>query len=258
MAFSERSARLFGSERMVAHYLTHLKGTLGEEVDIGQAFSRLKEKGGIVEDVQVKLPDGKMHWLRITAKAVYDSEGKLIMAIGKIMDVQEEREEKDRLLAQAQNDSLTNIYNAASCREKVDGYLRQAKEDRAGALLVLDIDHFKSINDRYGHYVGDQVLIRTAEVLKEVFREDDVVGRLGGDEFCIFMKGARKAQQVRKKYEEVRSELRKKIELEGGDLTVSVGAAFTEKGQDFTEVYKKADAALYVVKEHSRDGIEII
>ncbi|WP_066646908.1 diguanylate cyclase [Christensenella timonensis] len=258
MIFSERSARLFDSERVVGNYFAHLQEASGEGKDISEAFGKLKEEGGTVEDVQVKLPDGKLHWLRITAKAVYDSEGKLIMAIGKIVDIQEEREEKDRLLAQAQNDSLTNIYNAASCREKVDGYLRQAKEGRAGALLILDIDHFKSINDRYGHYVGDQVLIKTAEVLKKVFRVDDVVGRLGGDEFCIFMKGAHETRQVRKKYEEVRSELRKRIELQGGELTVSVGAAFTEKGQDFTEVYKKADAALYVVKERSRDGIEII
>ncbi|MEA5002741.1 MAG: diguanylate cyclase, partial [Christensenella sp.] len=258
MAFSERSARLFASERVVSHYFSHLELELGEGQDIKASFDKLKEDGSIVEDVQVRMPDGLLHWLRITAKAVYDPEGKPILAIGKILDVQQEREEMDRLVAQAQNDSLTNIYNAAACREKVDEYLRQDENDKGGVLLVLDIDHFKSTNDRYGHYTGDQVLIQTAAVLKSVFREDDVVGRLGGDEFCVFIKGVQDKETVRHKYEEVREKLNTKVKLEGSVMTVSVGAAFAGKGQSFTEIYKKADAALYVVKERSRDGIDIV
>lgn len=258
MLLSEKSARLFHSERVVKDSLSFLTTDLGEGQDIDRIFQKLKKEGSIVEDIQVKMPDEELHWLRITAKAVYDQAGKPIMALGKIMDVQQEREEKDRLVAQAQNDSLTNIYNAAACREKVDEYLEQDEGQKGGVLLVLDIDHFKSINDKYGHYMGDQVLIKTASVLRAAFREDDVVGRLGGDEFCIFIKGAETKAMVRKKYEEIREKIRSEIRLEGSAVTVSVGAAFAGKEQDFTEIYKKADAALYVVKDRSRDGLEIV
>lgn len=72
---------------------------LGEGQDIDRIFQKLKKEGSIVEDIQIKMLDEKLHWLRITAKAVYDQAGKPIMAIGKILDVQQEREEKERLVA---------------------------------------------------------------------------------------------------------------------------------------------------------------
>ncbi len=257
MTFSEKSARLFNSEKVVSHYFEHLKLRLGKGYDIGESINKLRKESSIVEDIQVMLPDGSLHWLRIMAKAIYDTEGKPIIAIGKVLDVQQEHEEKEKLLAQAQNDSLTNIYNAASCREKVDEYLEKDDGQKGGALLVMDIDHFKDINDRHGHYAGDQVLIQTASILKSIFREDDMVGRLGGDEFCVFIKGVQTQEMVWKKFEEMREKIRTEIKLEGMVVTVSVGAAFAQKGQDFTEIYQIADVELYNVKERGRDGMKI-
>lgn len=125
---------------------------------------------------------------------------------------------------------------------------------------MMDVDYFKQINDNYGHAVGDRVLYKVGHLLKSSFRENDIVGRIGGDEFLIFMAGVTSEEFAVRRMESLQQYLRELPieELEGHALTCSMGAAFMPKdGIEFAELYKHADEALYETKRNGRDGFNI-
>ena len=130
----------------------------------------------------------------------------------------------------------------------------ETAENESHAFIILDIDHFKNINDSYGHQYGDEVLKSVAAVLKETFRSDDIKGRLGGDEMVVLMKYVSSKQLVTEKLKLIARRL-SEIEKDGKPLTVSIGVSFfREHGNNYQELYKTADIALYRVKERGRNG----
>ena len=125
---------------------------------------------------------------------------------------------------------------------------------------MLDVDHFKQINDNFGHMVGDRVLYKVGHLLKSSFREDDIIGRVGGDEFLIFMKGVTSEKFVIQRMESLRQYFHELpvAEIKDSILTCSIGAAFMPKdGTTFNSLYKHADEALYRTKRNGRDGFSI-
>ncbi|MEG1850275.1 MAG: GGDEF domain-containing protein, partial [Oscillospiraceae bacterium] len=150
-----------------------------------------------VRELHCQLPDGRRRWLRMSVKVICERETPAWL-VGKVLDIQRERETQERLLDKAQRDSLTNLYNAAISRQLVTAILQGAAEGPSGALMMLDVDRFKEVNDRWGHPAGDRLLIEVAQTLRAAFRSDDVIGRMGGDEFLVFMREV----QVRSTVEE--------------------------------------------------------
>ena len=126
-------------------------------------------------------------------------------------------------------------------------------ERKAGLLCLIDCDKFKSINDTYGHAVGDKVLIAIAETLQKVCRDKDVIFRLGGDEFAIFMPGIVEQKAAEKLFEILFENIRRIDieEMEGKSIEISMGACFYEGTEEvsFDELYKNADSVMYQSKE---------
>lgn len=163
--------------------------------------------------------------------------------------------ERRRLLRQAQTDPLTGLHNRASTRECVNSWL--ATPRRQGALLMLDLDNFKEINDVWGHQAGDAILIRTAELLRNHFRQSDIIGRIGGDEFMILMKdvGAPPVVEahMRRLCEEFR--LLTDVNYPQISLSCSVGAVMVPiRSVTFEALYDYADRALYQAKHDGKNG----
>ena len=131
--------------------------------------------------------DGIEHWLRVTVDPVEDASGRVAHTVGKIEVIDEERREKDQLVARAERDSLTGLLNSETTRLRIGQQLDALAGGERGALLVVDVDCFKDVNDTHGHLVGDLVLADIARILRENFRIGDVVGRLGGDEFMVYL-----------------------------------------------------------------------
>lgn len=124
-------------------------------------------------------------------------------------------------------------------------------------LLMVDLDHFKEINDTYGHATGDLVLKKAAQVLRGVFRETDIVGRVGGDEFMVFLKNVGNPEVVQRLMSTLNSRIRAVTvdDLPEETLSCSIGAAFYPRhGKDFTLLYENADRALYEAKRAGRNG----
>lgn len=215
---------------------------------------RSREDG--IHELHIECIDGVSHWLRIALETVYDG-AEPAYALGRINVIDEERQEKDQLMERAQLDSLTHVYNSEACRTRVRESLSRMREGELGALLLIDIDYFKQINDTYGHMRGDEVLGQMAGLLRSSFRADDVVGRPGGDEFLVYLTRIKNREFLFDKCAALCSGARGLPLAEGGRITISVGAALSHPGDSYAALYKTADEALYRAKNEGRDRFHI-
>lgn len=162
----------------------------------------------------------------------------------------------------ATTDSLTTVLNRGAFTMLVDAYLNQSRardEAPTGALLVVDADHFKSINDAFGHDNGDLALREIAASIKGVLRGADIVGRMGGEEFGVFLPGAdeRQAAIVAERVRAAVDGTNFAPEGVRAPLTVSVGGATFRRAIGFSELYRIADKRLYAAKEAGRNRISL-
>lgn len=160
----------------------------------------------------------------------------------------------------SQKDSLTGLLNRSGLHERIMEMSIAAevnKQDFEGALLLMDLDHFKSVNDTLGHPVGDKLLTDVADKLRSLFRDNDLVCRLGGDEFCVFINGSISHDILEQKAIAVKETLRQDFATPNGEIitvTTSIGIShLPDHGPDYDSLYRKADAALYVSKENGRN-----
>ncbi|MCD8013422.1 MAG: diguanylate cyclase [Lachnospiraceae bacterium] len=155
----------------------------------------------------------------------------------------------------AETDALTGICNKKTAEEYIELWLADEACNGTQVFLMLDIDHFKEVNDVYGHAVGDIVLSAVGNGLREIFRENDIIGRLGGDEFGIFMKNATPETAVEKA--EMICQMVRSIKVGSQPscrTSCSIGVSlFPQHAKNFMELYQKADKALYISKNSGRD-----
>lgn len=162
-------------------------------------------------------------------------------------------------------DLLTGVMNKRSFEETVEKALASPYEGSGLALIILDVDNFKDVNDTLGHDSGDKVLADIGDVLRSVFRSDDYLGRLGGDEFCVGLRMSLISDEychklVERKCEELCKAFHSKYMGDNNDykISVSIGAAISpEHGNDFGTLYKCADSALYISKRSGKDTYNI-
>jgi diguanylate cyclase len=162
----------------------------------------------------------------------------------------------------ASMDSLTSVLNRGAFTALVEGYLHQVRRQElevGGALLVVDADNFKSINDRFGHDRGDEALQIIARSIRGMLRSADIVGRMGGEEFAVFLPGS-SAVQADTVAERIRTAVASAAFEPNGkraDLSVSVGGAVFEQRLPFTELFRLADQQLYVAKNSGRNRVSV-
>lgn len=159
------------------------------------------------------------------------------------------------IINELQYDSLTGVYNKKTITEYAKKRLAEEKEKRI-VIAILDVDHFKSVNDTFGHLYGDKVLARVGGRLKEIVGEDGVIGRIGGDEFMIVFNGLDDDQVLRGMLRAIRTQIKWEFaeDFENLSITCSIGASiFPVNGRDYESLFKKADCCLYIAKEKGRD-----
>ncbi len=165
-----------------------------------------------------------------------------------------------KLRKQADTDSLTGLFNRRSFFRSIQREIsRYERNERPFSLLLIDIDHFKKVNDTFGHSMGDVVLKRLAKILCKTAREQDIVARTGGEEFCILLPEAKK-EEARVMAERIRQTVKAndmgapKRELY---ITISVGAAEILMNEEVDSIYNRADIALYRAKSGGRNRVEV-
>ena len=168
-----------------------------------------------------------------------------------VLDISKQREEKDSLIKAAEQDLMTGVLNHESAMNKIDFHIHSEGLDQLNALFMIDVDNFKEINDHFGHRTGDNVLVDIAQKITKTFRDTDIVGRVGGDEFIVLMKNLDKAWMANNKAQELINTLQYDCQRNGESvlMTSSVGVVvFTGGKAPLEDLYSEADAALYKAK----------
>ena len=216
----------------------------------------LANKQTVVESFQIQAKSpytGVVLWINLSAR-VLELDGELTLYIN-FIDITKAKETEQELFIQASTDTLTGLYN----RRQFETMTKQAfaLHERTGnpfSVIMLDIDHFKNINDTYGHDAGDVVLKHLAEVMQKTMRQSDIIARFGGEEFIIFLMNTPPEEGL-VAANKLREAIEKEMFISGTTqipVTISLGVSSSQKS-DITALAKEADLALYHSKEHGRN-----
>lgn len=227
--------------------------------DIEQMTALMEDikNGAPNADIDVRICNAKEQyiWCRLRAGTQYDEENRPLRAVGTISDIDEEKRIMEDLRRRAELDALTGLYNHAEMEHRAEQYL-EGKPETVCAMFVIDVDNFKSVNDRQGHLFGDAVLAELAAAMKKLTRKSDVIGRIGGDEFAMFLKdlpssqiAEEKARKLLKMFQQLFRREKQPIEV-----TCSIGLAiYPWDGNDYQALYHCADLALYQAKSRGKN-----
>ena len=197
-----------------------------------------------------KTTEDEYYWYRIKMHTHRDEEGHFKKIIGKFENISDIKNAEMRLIDKAERDPLTRVYNKSTTKKLIKNYLRTDSKDTYDAFMIIDVDDFKKVKDTLGHLFGDSILVDLSQEMQDLFRSNDVVGRIGGDEFIVFLRGMKQKSHIEAKA----NDICKIFDLlyagdDGAKITGSLGVAlFPQDGDTFDELYRKADLALYASK----------
>ena len=189
------------------------------------------------------------------------SDGAMVGIASIVQDITSRRDEELAIHRMAYHDPLTGLPNRALMHDRLEQALKQARRNRnRAAILFLDLDHFKQVNDRMGHSAGDELLRQVAQRLAEAVREGDTVARLGGDEFVVILSDIYRADDAERAAEKILRALARPVQLQGEDyaVTTSIGiSVYPDHGASGEALLKHADMAMYRAKRSGRNTVEV-
>lgn len=259
--YSRHSQDLFGYEPMRENILARLDESHLHPEDVAAVKKQLQrlESGQEYHELEARIAraDGNYRWYRFRATAIFDASGKPERMVGIVINIDKEKRAAQALQERAERDVLTRLLNKDVGRRQAENRIAQAENGAHYALMMIDLDNFKQVNDRYGHMFGDAVLARTASVIAAHFGKEDVVARIGGDEFMALMacdaQGAQVHERCRKLLESLRDVFASLV-YEDTALSCSIGVAIAPgHARQFAELFQRADQALYRVKDTGKN-----
>lgn len=203
-------------------------------------------------ETQLRRRDGETIWVRDTCCAIRDETGAIVFYEGSLQNITAEKRAEEELVYMARHDPLTGLFNRHTLRSILDSEVCRARRYKHPVgVLMIDVDRFKEINDRFGHATGDKVLRAVADVLRETVRESDIVVRYGGDEFLVLLIETNGETDIVR--ERIQCEMSKRRDSELSldlPVTVAIGTAhwMPETGQSIETVLSQADRTMYEEK----------
>lgn len=223
----------------------------GEFICMESEYEVMEKRKTCIFDEKVKIGDD-MRQLKTYKTPLFDLDGSVMGTVGVATDVTQERIYEQMIVKNANTDFLTGLYN----RRYVSDFIK-SREDGPLTVYYLDLDNFKKVNDRYGHHVGDDALVLTAETLRKCM-PDGVIARFGGDEFLVIETGAvteQEAEEKRRWLQEQLDNVYQEVEHFHG-ISASIGTAHSAKGKDVMDaLIKDADAFMYRVKNQKKHSL---
>jgi diguanylate cyclase (GGDEF)-like protein/PAS domain S-box-containing protein len=227
-------------------------------------WSDLSKKGNWQGEIYNRSKSGHIHQDWVTITAIKDNRGGIVNYIGHYHDITEHKEAEEQIRKLAFYDPLTSLPNRRLFLERLEDELEVAHlENRHGALLFLDLDHFKNLNDSLGHPVGDALLVEVSRRLRENISKGETIARIGGDEFVVLLPNIAPIVELSAKHAEqladkIRVAITEPFYIHGHEyhITVSIGISlFPEKNQNSADILKRADTAMYRAKQDGRNSV---
>ncbi|MCL4800905.1 MAG: diguanylate cyclase, partial [Burkholderiales bacterium] len=237
-----------------------LHGDDTEQIGLAEIRAALREGRAVTTELRNYRKDGTLYWSEVSISPVRDDQGRISHWLGVSTDVTERKRYEAELERAANHDALTGLAN----RNLLFDRIRQAavhteRSGRAMAVLLLDLDRFKLINDGFGHVFGDELLREVGDRLKGCVRRDDTVARLGGDEFVVMLTDMAREDDASNVAGKILEAVARPVAIGDRELvvTASIGIAiYPRDGTEPEALLKNADAAMYRSKEHGRNAFE--
>jgi diguanylate cyclase (GGDEF)-like protein/PAS domain S-box-containing protein len=221
-------------------------------------WEKLLATGGWHGEIKDRRKNGEFYTEWLSIKLVRDENGKITQHVAVFSDISERKRSEERMQHLAHHDALTDLPNRALFSDRLQQSLALAKRDKTHlALMFLDLDKFKPINDTFGHAVGDLLLKEVAIRLQNCVRESDTVSRIGGDEFVVLLPTVEAEQDAMLVADKILHSLVQPFELAGNSLSISVSiglVVYPEHGDDERALTKNADIAMYHAKAGGRNN----
>lgn len=207
-------------------------------------------------EYQRRMPDGSVRWVHNDIKFLVDVNSGHLCAMLTAKDIDDKKLEEQKLKMAATMDKMTMVLNRETTMEYIRRVLTE-EEDKRHVLFMIDVDNFKKLNDTLGHQVGDDFLVDFASELQRNFRENDIVGRIGGDEFFALMRNVSGLLETEKKAQEILEVIQRVCgNYDSVGLSGSIGISmYLENGRYLEELYAKADSALYQAKRRGKNQV---
>ena len=264
IAYTQKYHKVFGHEPVIPRFRERLgRGEAIDPVSEGfrEPFLALDAEKASTEAAPERfLPthSGRKRWFALYSTNILDTLGKPVKSVGALRDIDRQKREQLRLLDKSRTDSMTGLYNKVTTEEEIRIALRDARPGSSGVLFMIDIDNFKDVNDSMGHLAGDSIIMEIARQLRRTFRQDDIIGRVGGDEFHVYMRDVSEIAGIRTRAQSLCSSIRNLFKNSNIDnaVSVSVGIAVTERPIAYEDLFRQADVALYHAKGNGKNRYE--
>jgi diguanylate cyclase (GGDEF)-like protein/PAS domain S-box-containing protein len=221
----------------------------------GEAFPEFRG------ELEQPCKDGSTVWTEVSIAGMRNAAGEFVGILGVSRDISGRKQAEARITHLAQHDPLTDLPNRALFSERLEQALKQAqREQQRLAVLFIDLDCFKPINDQFGHAVGDLLLTATAQRMRACLRDSDMVARIGGDEFIVLLNDIDASASARQVAEKIRQALAQPFTIAGHQLHISASigiAIYPEHGDNEIELAKSADSAMYEAKKGGRNNVQL-
>ncbi len=230
-----------------------------DRAEVERAFAASVAERRLYDIVhRLRMPDGRIKYVRERGETRYDEQGRASHSIGTVQDITASKEAEEQLVHLAHYDLLTGLPNRALLQSRLRQTLERGKRhDTHGALLFLDLDHFKTVNDSLGHTAGDELLVEISRRMAGRIRADDMLARLGGDEFVVLLEWLERGEDAAVLAQDLIDQLNHPFTLSEGH-TLYIGASigislFPQDGLDAEVLMRNADAALFQSKAAGRN-----
>ena len=264
IAYTQKYHKVFGHEPVIPRFRERLgRGEAIDPVSEGfrEPFLALDAEKASTEAAPERFlttHSGRKRWFALYSTNILDTLGKPVKSVGALRDIDRQKREQLRLLDKSRTDSMTGLYNKVTTEEEIRIALRDARPGSSGVLFMIDIDNFKDVNDSMGHLAGDSIIMEIARQLRRTFRQDDIIGRVGGDEFHVYMRDVSEIAGIRTRAQSLCSSIRNLFKNSNIDnaVSVSVGIAVTERPIAYEDLFRQADVALYHAKGNGKNRYE--
>lgn len=262
MICAEKFRELFGRDPVMKSFIGNIEkqkdNIHSDDWGIFLSFDEQLLEGRSIIEAQLRIKDkrGDYIWCQIMGKTLFDDNKVPIRVIGKIVNVDAQKQELEALEYKATRDPLTGVYNKEVTKKKIDKYISGNSKD-AHMFMFIDFDNYKSINDKYGHLLGDKVLVYMINRIKDTFTEGEIIGRIGGDEFIVFAGNISNRDEAVTKVRMLQQALDTTYINDNYSIPISgsVGISmYPDDGINYEQLMERADAAMYNVKKQGKNS----